>query len=139
MANAEQWVFAEDMPERLRHEIDGRWYGEVPEPIFMIENTSGRSRPAWSIKSFLKTGWRGMLYLGPGKLNMILQSRSCFPARPDACHCRAWGDTLFSVQTAVHPFTQAAGDFDGQFYSRTQAEGGAQNTDHLLHHPSLSQ
>ena len=30
----EQWVFAEDMPERLRLEIDGRWYGEVPRTYF---------------------------------------------------------------------------------------------------------
>jgi thiol-disulfide isomerase/thioredoxin len=30
----EQWVFAEDMPERLRFEIDGRWYGEVPRTYF---------------------------------------------------------------------------------------------------------
>lgn len=33
-AKFEQWVFAEDMPERLRHEIDGRWYGEVPRTYF---------------------------------------------------------------------------------------------------------
>lgn len=30
----EQWVFAEDVPERLRLEIDGRWYGEVPRTYF---------------------------------------------------------------------------------------------------------
>lgn len=30
----EQWVFAEDMPERLRFEIDRRWYGEVPRTYF---------------------------------------------------------------------------------------------------------
>ena len=34
MNNTEQWVFAEDMPERLRLEIDGRWYGEVPRTYF---------------------------------------------------------------------------------------------------------
>jgi thiol-disulfide isomerase/thioredoxin len=33
-AKFEQWVFAEDMPERLRQEIDGRWYGEVPRTYF---------------------------------------------------------------------------------------------------------
>lgn len=32
--NAERWVFAEDMPERLRFEIDRRWYGEVPRTYF---------------------------------------------------------------------------------------------------------
>ena len=30
----ERWVFAEDMPERLRFEIDRRWYGEVPRTYF---------------------------------------------------------------------------------------------------------
>jgi thiol-disulfide isomerase/thioredoxin len=30
----EQWVFAEDMPERVRMEIDNRWYGEVPRTYF---------------------------------------------------------------------------------------------------------
>lgn len=30
----EQWVFAEDMPERLRFEIDRRWYGEIPRMQF---------------------------------------------------------------------------------------------------------
>ena len=30
MGKIEQGVFAEDVPERLRLEIDSRWYGEVP-------------------------------------------------------------------------------------------------------------
>lgn len=30
----EQWVFAEDMPERLRFEVDRRWYGEIPRSQF---------------------------------------------------------------------------------------------------------
>jgi thiol-disulfide isomerase/thioredoxin len=34
MNKVEQWVFAEDMPERLRFEIDRRWYGEVPRTYF---------------------------------------------------------------------------------------------------------
>ena len=34
MGKVEQWVFAEEMPERLRLEIDGRWYGEVPRTYF---------------------------------------------------------------------------------------------------------
>ncbi|HVW63564.1 MAG TPA: hypothetical protein VHB01_01025 [Nitrosospira sp.] len=34
MKKIEQWVFAEDVPERLRLEIDGRWYGEVPRTYF---------------------------------------------------------------------------------------------------------
>ena len=34
MGKVEQWVFAEDMPERLRFEIDRRWYGELPRTQF---------------------------------------------------------------------------------------------------------
>lgn len=34
MGKAEQWVFTEDMPERLRFEVDRRWYGEVPRTQF---------------------------------------------------------------------------------------------------------
>jgi thiol-disulfide isomerase/thioredoxin len=34
MGKIEQWVFADDVPERLRLEIDGRWYGEVPRTYF---------------------------------------------------------------------------------------------------------
>ena len=34
MSEVEQWVFADDMPERLRREIDTRWYGEVPRTYF---------------------------------------------------------------------------------------------------------
>lgn len=29
-----QWVFAEPQPERLRFEIDRRWYGELPRTYF---------------------------------------------------------------------------------------------------------
>lgn len=29
-----QWVFADDQPERLRFEIDRRWYGELPRTYF---------------------------------------------------------------------------------------------------------
>lgn len=29
----ESWVFADDMPERLRHEIDPRWRGELPRTV----------------------------------------------------------------------------------------------------------
>lgn len=34
LGNAEQWVFADDMPERLRFEIDPRWHGELPRTHF---------------------------------------------------------------------------------------------------------
>jgi len=30
LGRAEQWVFADPVPERLRQEIDKRWYGELP-------------------------------------------------------------------------------------------------------------
>lgn len=30
LGRAEQWVFADPVPERLRQEIDSRWYGELP-------------------------------------------------------------------------------------------------------------
>lgn len=30
LGNVPQWVFADEMPERLRYEIDRRWYGELP-------------------------------------------------------------------------------------------------------------
>ena len=30
LGQVEQWVFADPMPERLRLEIDRRWYGELP-------------------------------------------------------------------------------------------------------------
>ena len=30
LGKVEQWVFADPMPERLRFEIDRRWYGELP-------------------------------------------------------------------------------------------------------------
>jgi len=29
----ESWVFADDVPERLRHEIDPRWRGELPHTV----------------------------------------------------------------------------------------------------------
>lgn len=34
LAAAPRWVFADAMPERLRFEIDKRWYGEVPRTYF---------------------------------------------------------------------------------------------------------
>ena len=30
LGKVEQWAFADPMPERLRFEIDRRWYGELP-------------------------------------------------------------------------------------------------------------
>lgn len=34
LGKVEQWVFADPMPERLRAEIDKRWYGELPRTYF---------------------------------------------------------------------------------------------------------
>ena len=34
MNKVEQWVFAEDMPERLRFEIDRRWYGDLMDYFY---------------------------------------------------------------------------------------------------------
>jgi thiol-disulfide isomerase/thioredoxin len=46
LGKVEQWVFADDMPERLRFEIDRRWHGELPRTHFYdrqhrIEAVSG--------------------------------------------------------------------------------------------------
>ena len=34
LGRQEQWVFADQQPERLRFEIDRRWYGELPRSYF---------------------------------------------------------------------------------------------------------
>lgn len=34
LGSEDQWVFADAMPERLRFEVDRRWYGEVPRTYF---------------------------------------------------------------------------------------------------------
>lgn len=34
LAEQTQWVFADAQPERLRYEIDRRWYGELPRTYF---------------------------------------------------------------------------------------------------------
>lgn len=34
LAEVEQWVFADEMEERLRFEIDRRWHGELPRTYF---------------------------------------------------------------------------------------------------------
>ena len=38
LGKVEQWVFADPMPERLRFEIDRRWYGELPRTHFYDRN-----------------------------------------------------------------------------------------------------
>lgn len=34
LGKVEQWVFSDPMPERLRAEIDKRWFGELPRTYF---------------------------------------------------------------------------------------------------------
>lgn len=34
LAGAETWIFAGDFPRRLRHQVDPRWYGELPRSYF---------------------------------------------------------------------------------------------------------
>ncbi len=46
LGRVEQWVFADDMPERLRFQVDPNWHGELPRTYFYdrthhIEAVSG--------------------------------------------------------------------------------------------------
>lgn len=34
LGSTQNWVFSQDVPERLRYEIDPRWYGELPRSYF---------------------------------------------------------------------------------------------------------
>ena len=54
MGKVEQWVFAEDMPERLRLEIDGRWYGEVPRTYFYDRNHQREVKTGLINKKFVE-------------------------------------------------------------------------------------
>lgn len=50
LAKAPQWVFADEVPERLRFEIDRRWHGELPRTYFYergqaVEGVSGLLPP----------------------------------------------------------------------------------------------
>lgn len=54
MNKAERWVFAEDMPERLRFEIDRRWYGEVPRTYFYDRKHQREARTGLVSKKFLE-------------------------------------------------------------------------------------
>lgn len=33
--NADNWIFADANPQKLRYEIDPQWYGEVPRTYFL--------------------------------------------------------------------------------------------------------
>jgi hypothetical protein len=44
LAGQTQWVFADAQPERLRYEIDRRWYGELPRTYFYDRQHRRNSR-----------------------------------------------------------------------------------------------
>ena len=54
MNKAEQWVFADDMPERLRFEIDRRWYGEVPRTYFYDKKHQREAKTGLISKNFFE-------------------------------------------------------------------------------------
>lgn len=54
MGQAEQWVFAEDVPEGLRLEIDSRWYGEVPRTYFYDRKHQREVRTGLVSKDFFE-------------------------------------------------------------------------------------
>lgn len=61
-ARAPQWIFA-DLPERLRFEIDRRWYGELPRTLFFdrehkVEAVSGLV-PEERLQRWVQTNVRG--------------------------------------------------------------------------------
>ena len=62
----EQWVFAEDMPERLRFEIDRRWYGEVPRTYFYDQKHQREARTGLVNKKFFEDWLARNVVTGPG-------------------------------------------------------------------------
>ena len=62
----EQWVFAEDMPERLRFEIDRRWYGEVPRTYFYDQKHQREARTGLVNKKFFEDWLTRNALSGPG-------------------------------------------------------------------------
>lgn len=46
LSAAEQWIFADDSPERIRYAVDRKWYGELPRTLLydrkhQVEGISG--------------------------------------------------------------------------------------------------
>lgn len=35
LTGLENWIFADDNPQKLRYEIDPKWYGELPRTYFL--------------------------------------------------------------------------------------------------------
>ncbi|MDE2366894.1 MAG: redoxin domain-containing protein [Betaproteobacteria bacterium] len=66
MGKVEQWVFAEDMPERLRREIDGRWYGEVPRTYFYDRNHQRETKTGLVNRKFFEDWLARNAVSGPG-------------------------------------------------------------------------
>lgn len=62
----EQWVFAEEMPERLRMEIDGRWYGEVPRTYFYDRKHQREAKTGLVNKKFFEDWLARNAVSGPG-------------------------------------------------------------------------
>ncbi len=67
MNNVEQWVFAEDMPERLRFEIDRRWYGEVPRTYFYDQKHQRESKTGLINKKFFEDWLARNAVSSPGR------------------------------------------------------------------------
>lgn len=44
IARAENWVFADGFEEKLRFEIDRKWYGELPRTYFFQADGTARAR-----------------------------------------------------------------------------------------------
>jgi len=38
LSGLENWIFADDNPQKLRYEIDPKWYGELPRTYFLDKN-----------------------------------------------------------------------------------------------------
>jgi thiol-disulfide isomerase/thioredoxin len=38
LTGLENWIFADDNPQKLRYEIDPKWYGELPRTYFLDKN-----------------------------------------------------------------------------------------------------
>ena len=38
LTNLEHWIFAEENAQKLRYEIDPKWYGELPRTYFINKN-----------------------------------------------------------------------------------------------------
>ncbi|SFW29022.1 hypothetical protein SAMN05216414_11246 [Nitrosovibrio sp. Nv17] len=54
MGKVEQWAFADDIPERLRFEIDSRWYGEVPRTYFYNRQHQREARTGLVSRQFVE-------------------------------------------------------------------------------------